>query len=159
MIRKALGLVLVVCIVTVLSSLIRGWLPHSSPMALAPSPEEVRQQVEKRQRDEQDKNMQVVTYAVIETLYKNMRDPDSFKLHSVYVLESSTVLVSCVEYYARNGFGGMNREYAVGTSTHGDFKFSANNATVWNKMCANKPGSDFKIYGEYSLKRIKILSN
>ena len=48
MIRKALGLVLVVCIVTVLSSLIRGWLPHSSPMALAPSPEEVRQQVEKR---------------------------------------------------------------------------------------------------------------
>ncbi|WP_254609137.1 hypothetical protein [Burkholderia lata] len=46
MIRKAIGLVLVVCILTTLSGLIRGWGSRSSPAAAAPSQEEVRQQEE-----------------------------------------------------------------------------------------------------------------
>ncbi|MBR8221117.1 MULTISPECIES: hypothetical protein [Burkholderia cepacia complex] len=159
MIRKAIGLVLVVCILTTLSGLIRGWGSRSSPAAAAPSQEEVRQQEEKRQRDEQSKKMQVITYGVIRDIYTNLRDPDSFKLHSVFIPDNDKVLVSCVEYFARNGFGGMNREYAVGTSTHGDFKFSPNNARIWNKMCADKRGQDFKTYGEFALERIKAASN
>ncbi len=162
MLRKALWLVLVVCILSALSSIIRGGGSQSAPAAAAPSPNEVRQQEEKQQHDDNSgygKNRQIITAGVIETIYKNLRDPESFKLHSVFVPDNNKVLVSCVEYFARNGFGGMNREYAVGTSTNGDFKFSSNNAAVWNKMCAHKPSTDFKTYGEFVLGRIKATDN
>ncbi|WP_254616486.1 hypothetical protein [Burkholderia metallica] len=159
MIRKAIGIVLVVCILTALSGLIRGGGARSSPAAAGPSQEEVKLQDERRQRDEQSAKRQVVTFGVIQGIYSNLRDPDSFKLQSVFIPDNDKVVVSCVEYFARNGFGGMNREYAVGTSTHGDFKFSPNNARIWNKMCATKLGRDFKTYGEFALERIKAASN
>jgi hypothetical protein len=62
--------------------------------------------------------------------------------------------VFCSEWLWRH-----DREYAVGTGAHGDFKFSPNNARIWNKMCANKLDQDFKTYGEFALECIKAASN
>lgn len=75
-------------------------------------------------------------------LKKAMRDPDSFKLESAFVINGSHAV--CYGYRARNGFGGMNRDHAVlardGTRflTSGDPGFEK----LWNAECANKPGRE-----------------
>ena len=49
-------------------------------------------------------------------LHSSMRDPDSFKIGRVWIIQSvkySDAAWICYEYYARNGFGGMNFNRAV----------------------------------------------
>lgn len=64
-----------------------------------------------------------------------MRDPESFALESVHVTHADIV---CIEYRARNGFGGMNRESVIVDgvqpyqSTDDDGKFRRK----WNELCA-----------------------
>lgn len=72
-----------------------------------------------------------------------MRDPSSFALESARSNEDATVI--CLEYRARNGFGGMNKEFIVGTT-----KKVSQDAVAWNKHCT-KPLIDMK-HIEYALK-------
>ena len=73
-------------------------------------------------------------------LQKAMRNPDSFKLTQVLIMDDGAV---CYEYRAQNGFGGMNVGKAA-LSPKGQFKTSENPgfAGLWNKECANKTGEE-----------------
>jgi hypothetical protein len=63
-----------------------------------------------------------------------MRNPDSLKLDKVIGMDDGTV---CYEYRAQNGFGGMNREFAI--LLPGARSLSTSTA-VWQKHCAHKRG-------------------
>ena len=79
-------------------------------------------------------------YVAAKELRDTMRDPDSFKLTSAYIIKDTGNV--CYEYRARNGFGGMNKGYAVlykaglVTSEQNARRFTA----AWNKYCAHKDG-------------------
>jgi hypothetical protein len=81
-------------------------------------------------------------YAVLfaKQLRASMREPDSFKLDTVWVTDNGAV---CYQYRARNGFGGMNVEQAV-MSPKLQFRTSDQPgfAQLWNRHCANREGED-----------------
>jgi len=68
----------------------------------------------------------------VSALKSNVRDPKSFEAKRVLVMESGAV---CIEYRAKNGFGGYASDAAVvlGTLLSGD-------VGVYNKLCADKVG-------------------
>ena len=59
------------------------------------------------------------------------RDPDSFKVRSARV--SADAKTVCVEYQAKNGFGGMNQGMAV---VAGGLITASASVPLWNKHCA-----------------------
>lgn len=61
-------------------------------------------------------------------LRASMRDPDSLQFETLLVSEDASVV--CVQYRARNGFGGMNREIFV-SSEEGH----SQQPDAWNKHC------------------------
>jgi len=69
------------------------------------------------------------------SLRKAMRNPDSFVLEEAHVMHDNSV---CFVYRAQNGFGGMDREYAV-LSAKGTMSTSD---SAWNHLCAHKKGYD-----------------
>ena len=73
---------------------------------------------------------------------KAMREPDSLVWESLSANEDASVI--CLEYRARNGFGGMNREFAVIAEGSASQKASA-----WNKHCT-KPMVDMS-YVRYAV--------
>jgi len=72
-------------------------------------------------------------------LQQSMRNPDSFKLTQVLIMEDGAV---CYDYRSQNGFGGMNLGHAV-LSPKGQFKANESSGltSLWNKECANKTGT------------------
>ena len=68
---------------------------------------------------------------VAEALRNSLRDPQSLTIEYLGVNKESSI--ACIEYRAKNGFGGMNRTYAVLKNE----KFLFQNADAWNKNCAN----------------------
>jgi hypothetical protein len=75
----------------------------------------------------------------------NMRDPDSLVWESV--LSNADGSVVCIEYRAKNGFGGMNRAFFVVAGGKG-----SQNSAAWNKNCAKKTLFDVQANGEMLLK-------
>lgn len=73
--------------------------------------------------------------AAMNALKSSLRDPDSMKLDAVRVSDDRQIV--CIEYRARNGFGGVNRSMAVFV----DRKQQATDA-AWNKHCL-KPMLDY----------------
>ena len=73
-------------------------------------------------------------------LQKAMRNPNSLKFESVFVTNDGD---ACYSYMAENGFGGINKEYAVLTKK---LNFYANNSSKWNKLCANKEGIEVQSF-------------
>lgn len=63
------------------------------------------------------------------------RDPDSLVIDHANQNAKQTYV--CVEYRAKNGFGGMNREHAVFTNKGGDMS-----ARAWNKRCTTSNLTD-----------------
>lgn len=87
-----------------------------------------------------DQNLErAVTLA--EGLKTRMRNPDSFKLEQVLVMEADAL---CVTYRAQNGFGGMNREQAVLSGDNKNFVSSTADGfpKAWRQHCAEKTGED-----------------
>ena len=68
-----------------------------------------------------------------------MRDPDSFKLVDVTIQKNNAI---CYTYRAKNGYGGMNLEYAVFSHDRKRFRSSSQEGFVgtWNKECGAKSG-------------------
>lgn len=89
----------------------------------------------KKEANERARIIQAV--AATRALKASLRDPDSVRWDSVLVNEDGTV--ACIEYRARNGFGGMNREFVVFTSNT-----ATQSAAAWNKRCANKQMHDMR---------------
>lgn len=69
------------------------------------------------------------TILVMASIKQAMREPDSISW--VSVLTSDDASVVCATYRARNGFGGMNIEYATRTKAG-----ISTSIAVWNKHCA-----------------------
>lgn len=74
--------------------------------------------------------------AVLQAIKVAARDPQSVEFSSISGTRDASVV--CVEYRARNGFGGLNKEIVV--SVKG--KLSQRPAD-WNRHCANKPLDDY----------------
>jgi hypothetical protein len=64
-----------------------------------------------------------------------LRDPPSVVWETIMANGDASVI--CLEYRARNGFGGMSREFAV----YADGKASQS-SDAWNRSCAKKPLND-----------------
>jgi DNA-directed RNA polymerase subunit RPC12/RpoP len=60
----------------------------------------------------------------------SMRDPDSFVVERVTANDDASVI--CVQYHARNGFNGMNREQVVVDNGKGN-----KGADAWKKRCTS----------------------
>lgn len=93
---------------------------------------------------EDPKQEQAVKIALVGAglLKKGMRDPDSFKLQQVLVMDKTNAV--CYDYNARNGFGGYNHGQAVLSPDLKNFKTSEQNGfhQLWNKWCGDKQGTD-----------------
>lgn len=91
------------------------------------------------QQDSSSKESDQLTRAVlgVQSLRAVMRDPESFRLESVLLMDNGAI---CYEYRARNGFGGYNREHAVLRPKASALDTSAG---AWNRNCANKSGTDY----------------
>ena len=63
---------------------------------------------------------------------KHLRDPESLALESVLTQDGN---LYCVEYRARNGFGGMNSSFAV---VRVNLLSVSSDTTTWNKLCSRK---------------------
>jgi hypothetical protein len=75
-------------------------------------------------------------------LKKGMRDPDSFKLRQVLVMDKTNAV--CYDYNARNGFGGYNQGQAVLSPDLKTFKTSEQDGfrKAWKEWCGDKQGTD-----------------
>jgi hypothetical protein len=104
----------------------------SSP-SLQPQPPKAETQT----RD--DRQLLLMTSGAV-TLKQNMRNPDSFKLESAFIVGSTEAV--CYEYRSQNGFGGMNRGKAVLAGTKFETNETSGFVKLWNKECANKAGSE-----------------
>lgn len=76
------------------------------------------------------------TAAIARTIKNNLREPESMTLETARANDDASVV--CLEYRARNGFGGMSKEFVV---------FAQNKAhqtpEAWNKHCT-QPLFDMK---------------
>ena len=95
---------------------------------------------EKKAEDEHNSRIAVAATMARE-LKRSMRDPDSFKLTSVLLMDKTKAV--CYEYRSRNGFGGMNAGRAVFSSA-GKFKTNEMDgfSGLWNKNCAHQIGTE-----------------
>jgi hypothetical protein len=75
-----------------------------------------------------------------------VRNPDSLKLEKVLGMDDGTI---CYEYRAQNGFGGLNREFAVLLPGANSLTTST---AAWNKHCAHKKGHDVRANVETLMK-------
>ena len=64
----------------------------------------------------------------------NLRDPESFVLESAHASHSGNEV--CITYRARNGFGGMNREWAVAVNIDKPDGFISTEHGEWAKHCS-----------------------
>ncbi|MHB8411853.1 MAG: hypothetical protein ACYDDI_07880 [Candidatus Acidiferrales bacterium] len=126
--------------------------------------------VESPQQKKQD-NMETQAMAASMELRGLMRNPESYDPTSVLVPEKYSgpgtprhPIVTCIEYRAQNGFGGLNDEFAVvkfdvsatlkkGTTTFLGRHVFIENAAAWNRYCRGN-SYDETTYG--SAETIKI---
>ncbi len=73
----------------------------------------------------------IKTLMLIDQIKSSTRNPASFEVISAGYTEKGA---SCLQYRGQNGFGGYSVEYV--TMVNG--KIKSNNATQWNKHCANQ---------------------
>ena len=83
---------------------------------------------EQKAQKEAETARYAVAAATSKLLRDTMRDPESMKFESLRVSENADTV--CMEYRARNGFGGMNREFMVVADGKTSQKPNA-----WNKHC------------------------
>lgn len=82
---------------------------------------------EKAKKDA-DLHRYAVAVAAAKSIKGAMRDPDSLKFDSMRVSEDGKTV--CAEYRAKNGFGGMNKEFVTFVKDIGH-----RDAATWNKNC------------------------
>lgn len=123
--KVILGTVAVLLILGSLGAIISGIKERS----LSPT--------ERENRDRESTRIAVAA-TIAREIKRSMRDPDSFTLSSVRLVEKSDTI--CYVYRARNGFGGINVGHAI-LSSAGRFytEESSGFAPLWNRECAHKP--------------------
>ena len=87
------------------------------------------EKIREAKNKEQDRKRFKFARMVVRALKEQMRDPESFKLESIRVNEDAST--ACIKYRAKNGFGGMNREFAV----YKNGALLVGNSSTWNTDC------------------------
>lgn len=106
----------------------------SAAIEAAKTPEQ--KEAEAKIKREAENRMNKVSVAVI-AVHNVMRDPESLRWS--LVLANADASVICLEYRARNGFGGMNVENLVFVK---DMPYKS--VTKWNKHCTSDSLFDMK---------------
>lgn len=78
---------------------------------------------------------QVAAYAAIKQVVMHARDPRSVVVHDATYVVGQKSSSACIEYGARNGFGGMNRELVMAIVTGDKVTFKQNDVRAWNATC------------------------
>jgi hypothetical protein len=71
-------------------------------------------------------------HAIVSSLKSVLKDPDSLRIYNFIIRKDFSK--SCMDYGARNGFGGMDRQQIVFIG-----HTPSDDARVWNKTCLNMP--------------------
>lgn len=106
--------------------------------------------------EEEHKGRQLLALIGAKELEQTMKDPESFKLRTVLLMDDGTV---CYSYRAKNSFGAelpgsavlftvKNRPTML-VQEHNGNRFVA----AWNRRCANRSGEDLTALTEYALHR------
>jgi len=105
------------------------------------TPEQRQAEIKKKEEDKRNKENRAANSAVaVASLKSALRDPSSLELDWVGVNEKGTVI--CIDYRAKNGFGGYSSEYI--TYVNGKASKSADS---WNANCAHKEMYNYKHIG------------
>jgi hypothetical protein len=100
-------------------------------------------QTDKKTEGDKKKDGRITMAALgAQQIKRSMRDPDSFKLTSVLIIDKTGAV--CYEYRGRNGFNGMNFGQAVFSANSRVFKTNemAGFSKAWNKECAHQEGTE-----------------
>lgn len=127
-------------------------LTHAPPPPQPKSPAQIASEAEAaaKQRDadaarltdeERTRGATLIATITAKELRSAMRNPDSFVLEEVLMIDGTHNL--CFSYRAQNGFGGMNRERAVVDMKSGKTKLQSEGGFehLWNTHCAGKRGT------------------
>lgn len=85
--------------------------PPPQPAAVVQKPAPTEKQILELARLQKEVDRREFARAVARTFKNNMRDPQSFVVYWINTNRDGTAI--CMEFGARNGFGGMNREMLV----------------------------------------------
>jgi|GEM_PF-6941648 len=112
--------------------------------AVAKAVEDAKKEVQAKKEAERNAAREL-SLAGANMLKKSMKDPDSFELKDVALMESGSF---CYTYRARNSFNAMLQSNAVLVKSGGKISMSVEGqngnkfVTDWNKHCAQKAGDD-----------------
>jgi hypothetical protein len=108
----------------------------TAPPPPPPTPEQIKAEQAASAAKAQKEMTLLVVVAAMTAVKRTLRDPDSVQWESVLANDDATLI--CIEYRARNGFGGMDSGHIVIDKTS-----SSRTVSAWNRQCANKPLHDF----------------
>jgi hypothetical protein len=119
--------------------------PAQAVASTAPPASSSKSTAETKKADPEEKKEDSILFVAAigaKQLKQAMRDPDSFRLESVTVVDASKAI--CYDYRSRNGFGGMNVGHAAWSGDRKKFLTSEQSgfAALWNRECANKSGTE-----------------
>lgn len=112
-----------------------GFAIFQSILSSSSAPPPVPKTNAEKQRDSETEIAFQKVVVVLKSIQQSARNPDSIKWESILADDGANTI--CVEFRAQNGFGGINKEFAVyanGTLSQAP--------TAWNKHCANKRFND-----------------
>lgn len=117
------------------------WVTHQSPSSVSPTQEpppqkSATQLAEELQAKAKDEAAFQKTASVARALKASLRDPASLEWETIRASDDAGVV--CIEYRARNGFGGMNRGILVYAKNK-----ARTDAAAWNAHCT-APLKDMK---------------
>jgi hypothetical protein len=112
-------------------------VPSTSPATATPAPISKEQAELNRKIKEMAEQRFQQTVLVLTSIKANLREPSS--VECVDISSSDDGSLVCVQYRARNGFGGMNVESA--TAARGKLRTGS---AAWNKDCAGKSLREMK---------------
>lgn len=108
----------------------------------AMTPEQRQVEIKKKEDERRNSESRAINSATaVSSLKSSLREPSSLQLDWVGVNEKGSIV--CIDYRAKNGFGGYAKEYI--TFINGK---SSKSADTWNANCANKPLYDYKHIGQ-----------
>jgi hypothetical protein len=100
----------------------------SSKTPPAPPPPEPIPTREQIAQDKKKEATRLMVLMYMQALKKDLRDPDSLVWETVRANDNASVI--CIEYRAKNGFGGMNRDFIAVVNNN-----VKRDAAAWNKHC------------------------
>lgn len=127
---QPVGLLMIVLLVVIAGTIITAVSSPSKPVPIEP-PKTAEQIAAETKEKEADLKRYSAAVSAGSSIKKALRDPASLKFESMRVSDDAKII--CAKYGARNGFGGMNQEYAVFVDG-----VSRKPESAWNKNCTGK---------------------